>query len=148
MKKEKTTTSTFKVGQVLFLVDYSYNDENSDKMTFESSEWHIRTIRVGGRLHKELRITAIRKTKFTWVKLSTKNGDWGWAKKIDSVDRITFRISDPAMRGLSLTKPGAWQKARDRVVKYAEAGPYQEMALNTCNQQIAKTTGRRPGGKK
>lgn len=135
----KAPTAKFRVGQVLFSISFIENDNG--KFTFKSYDWIIRTIRG-------TRVTAIRKTKFTWAKLSTKNGDWGWAKSIDASDRVTFQISDTGMRGLSLTKPEAWERIKGAVTIYLDPGPYQDMAINTCNQQIAKTTGRRPGGKK
>lgn len=80
-----------KIGTIYYSL---YVDEET--LQHDWDEWHVRTIRGG-------KVTAIRKDQFTWVKQSKKAGDWGWAKRIHSLWRNTWRQgSDPF--GMHTTK--------------------------------------------
>lgn len=69
----------YKISQVLY---YVHADEDTGKVSID--EWIVRTIRGG-------RVYAIVKTPWTWVKLSNKHFDWGWAKDIPNYCRDSCR---------------------------------------------------------
>lgn len=87
-----------KVGTEFFEV---FIDEATGECRMET--WEVRTIRGG-------RITAIHRDRFTWVKLSKKNGDFGWAKTIDPLWRATWDVQHPRPGYLALNKRAAWRK--------------------------------------
>lgn len=126
----------YKEGQKLFSVDFE--EKPDGQLTFQSHEWIVRTIRGD-------KVTAIRRTRDTWVKRSTRHGDWGWAKSINKRDRVTFDVTRKVRSGVFLTLSEAWEDARDTVERYADDSEYKEMALRTCKAQISKSRGRRAG---
>jgi hypothetical protein len=117
------------VGRQLFDVDVDYLSGEC-----EMQIWEIRTIRVG-------KITAIQRNEWTWVKLSSKNGDWGWARSIDSFWRKTWPQNAEIPSSLSTTRAGAWR----RVLKAAKAGKLYiddpvvtEKVIRTAAGQISR----------
>lgn len=66
--------------------------------------WVITSVRAG-------KAHATRKTKWTWVKVSTTNGDYGWASNIDRFDREAFDLAKGPPSDWAKTKAAAYTKA-------------------------------------
>ena len=98
--------SAFRVGQQLFAVLVS------DSGSCEMQTWEVRTVRGGN-------VTAIQRNPWTWVKLSTKHGHWGWAKNIDSIWRKTWKQNQNPDH-LSRTKKAAWKSLLKSRLNYVE----------------------------
>jgi len=110
-----------KLGQKLFsvLIDF-------DTGKCEMETWIVRTIRGE-------KITAVCKNSFTWVKLSDKNFDWGWAKTIDTTWRNTWGYGK-APPELKTTKRLAWKAIKDRAEMYKKSCRFMEEDI--CNTVI------------
>lgn len=102
-----------KVGMVL----YRYYDG--------MDELHITSIKrpnikrgYGFKTEYPIRVYAVVKHEFTWVKVSRKNFDYGWAKNIDPCWKVDFSLDEYNEKGLpsplSFTKEGAFTKAIER----------------------------------
>lgn len=119
----------YKKGQDLFCV---YADDETG--TCELWLYKVRTIRAGF-------VFAIRYEKdWTWVKLSNKNGDWGWAKNIDPLCRDRTPIGKD-FSDLHTTKLKAWKHALKESngwrKKYFEDGMW-EKATKTMKRMITR----------
>lgn len=122
----------YRVGQSLYDVLVGNNG------ACELTEWIVRTIRGG-------KVTAIKKDQFTWVKLSSKNGDWGWAKSIDPLWRQSWSCGQPAP--LQTTKRLAWKDCltiAKRKGHYLDTDEENDRVIRTANQQITKLSNRKP----
>ncbi len=136
--KVKKPKKLYNVGQELYRV--SWNDEDGK---CEQDTYIIRSIRKG-------RVHATRKTEFTWVKVSTKHGDYGWAKYISHWDKEAFRPEGLAGLGwkpnVHLTKLAAWKAAKKEVEDYEYFGEVENgdsmkvKLLRTITSQITKNT--------
>jgi len=100
-----TPGSAFRVGQQLFEVLVS------ESGSCEMQTWEVRTVRGGY-------VTAIQRNAWTWVKLSTKHGDWGWAKNIDVIWRKTWKQNQNP--DVSRTKKAAWKSILKARLSYVE----------------------------
>ena len=94
-----------KIGQPFFQVHIDPMDG-----TCVMAEYRVRTIRGG-------KVTAIQYMPgITWVKLSTKSGDYGWDKSIAPVFRKTWPETDSCEdQGLFTTRSKAWRAAQKRM---------------------------------
>lgn len=92
-----------KVGRIYFACTAKENGG------VEMDEWHVRTVKAG-------KATAILKIQgITWVKLSTKHFDWGWAKSIPSWMRWTWPANEPTGLRFYTTKRQAYKGALHEV---------------------------------
>ena len=80
------STPKYKVGQVLHRVFYAEADPDEGlKASLEVDEFVVRSIRKGW-------VSAVLKLKHvTWVKVSKKHFDWGWAKNIPQWCRTKWK---------------------------------------------------------
>lgn len=130
--KLKKPKKLYNVGQELHYV--SWNDEDGK---CELKLYIIRSIRKGT-------IHATLKWEHTWVKLSTKAGDYGWAKYISRWEKERFREDGKYPAKISLTKLDAWKKAKQEVEDYSyfddvENGEAMKAKLlRTITTQITK----------
>ncbi len=115
MTTQALLKSPLKVGDVFYTV-YIDHEEGGHQL----EEWHVRTVRTG-------QAHLVEKTKWTWVKLSTTNGDYGWAPKIDDWNRKTVPINGPLPADFSTTKRGAYRLAL----------PAAEAAAKRINRLVA-----------
>jgi hypothetical protein len=88
--------------------------------------WVITAIREG-------RVFACKKTDYTWVKLSPKTGDYGWARSLSAYDRRAFAQDDGP--------PAAWAKTKSAA--YTKALPAVEAAIKRLTKLRAQITGQR-----
>lgn len=123
----------YNVGQSLYKVWW---DDETGKCEVEL--YIIRSIRKG-------RVFATKKTEFTWVKVSKKHGDYGWASYISHWDKEAFRPEAMGKLGwapsVHLTKQEAWQAAKKEVEEWEdfEPGmPIRDRLLKTITSQITK----------
>lgn len=100
-------------------------DTDEGKVTVEL--WVITTVR-DGRAH------ALRKVDgWTWVKRSTKNGDFGWAAKISDYNRAAFSVAKGP--------PADW--ARTKAAAYTKALPEVEAAIKKLTKIRSQMLGQR-----
>ena len=90
---------SLKVGDIFYAVFV-----DPEEGTHCMEEWHVRTVRAG-------QAHFVQKTKWTWVKLSTTIGDFGWAPKIEDWNRKTAPVAGPLPAGFAPTKRGAYRLA-------------------------------------
>lgn len=88
--------------------------------------WIITVIREG-------RAFAVQKTDYTWVKRSSKTGDYGWAKSISDWEKHRFRLEDGPPDGWAKTKAAAYSKALPEI----------EAAIKKLSKLRAQLTGQR-----
>lgn len=94
------------------------------------SHWIITSIRKGTAY-------ATQKTDYTWVKRSSKNGDYGWAKNISDWNKQRFSVDHGAPSGWARTKAGAYGNA---------LGPI-EAAIKKLTKLRAQLTGQQTKAK-
>ena len=94
------------------------------------------------KIEHQTHIYCIEKNRFTWVKKSKKNFDYGWAKSIDRVWKIDFSIAEYQEHGLpsglSFTKSGALREAiknQKTMLKRAERDGDSEW-FEECRKQL------------
>lgn len=88
--------------------------------------WVVSAIRTGT-------VFAIRKTDHTWVKRSSKTGDYGWAASIDKYNKLQFSAAEGA--------PDHW--ARTKAAAYTKALPDVEEKIKKLLKLRAQMTGQR-----
>lgn len=124
----------YKVGQELYKV--WWEDEEG---TCGQDLYIVRSIRKG-------RIHATKKDSHTWVKVSKKNGDYGWASYISRWDKESFREDGLYGRKPSVhtTKLAAWKAAKKDVEEYEYFMEFENgvamkaKLLRTMTSQITK----------
>lgn len=79
------------------------------------------------------RAFAIKKTPYTWVKVSTKTGDYGWAKRISDFDRAAFAVASGP--------PDSW--AKTKAAAYTKALPAVDAAIKRLTRVRATIAGQR-----
>lgn len=88
--------------------------------------WVISAVRVGT-------VFAIRRTDHTWVKRSSKTGDYGWAASIDQYNKCQFSAATGT--------PDHW--ARTKAAAYTKALPDVEAKIKKLCKLRAQMTGQR-----
>lgn len=88
--------------------------------------WVITAIRSGVAF-------AVNKTEYTWIKRSTKTGDYGWSDSIREWDRKRFKVVEGP--------PTDW--ARTKGAAYTKALPTVEAAIKKLTKLRAQMTGQR-----
>jgi hypothetical protein len=133
----------YKVGQKLYTV---CSDEETGKSVLDT--YIVRTIRRG-RVYATLFEKGL-----TWVKRSSKHGDFGWAQNIPSWCR-KVTVEGTAFRNLFTTKRQAWVAQEKSFLKlkidYEEDAEFQvacDKILRTCKMMIAKESPSRKAKKK
>ena len=104
-------------GRIFFSVDSVYDDDR-DTVSISVDEWHVRSVRAkrGTKSRRGFKATSAlgdppkyvnltRKTRYTWIKKSTKHGDYGWSSSISKFDRRQFRLGDESLPGGIYTTP-------------------------------------------
>lgn len=126
-KKRVMTKPVYKVGQELYSVG---GDSSVGKCEMET--WIVRTVRAR-------RVTAICKNRWTWVKKSTKNGDWGWAGYIEPRHRVSWPIGTE-VKVLHRTKIEAWKEVEEISKYFLKEGddPIERKMLKTAQNQIKR----------
>lgn len=112
-----------KLGDVLWTCD----EDDSGKVSF--TEYRVRTIRKG-----KAYATAI--YPWTWGKLSSKSGDFGWLDPIPSWCRRAWRIGENLPYGLRTTKLAAIKEA---IRIHKEHGDPDDYADPATYDRITKT---------
>lgn len=100
-------------------------------------EWHVRTVRDG-------KAYMVAKKDWTWVKRSTKTGDYGWAAKIDDWNKKTVPADGPLPEMLKTTKIAAYRAAlpeAERVAKRANK------LVATLRARVTTIKNRKGGGR-
>lgn len=82
-------------------------------------------------------VFACRKNAFTWIKRSSKTGDYGWARNLDAFDRVKFRHGD---------LPQTW--AKSKAAAYTKALPQVDVAIARLTKLRAQITGQRTRARK
>ncbi len=131
-----------KIGKIYFTASI---DEDTCKITVY--EWHVvrhskkrrQKLDVFLGLPARLAIVAYRKDEFTWVKLSTKHFDWGWAKNIPTSDKKSWTAGTKP-NGLHTTRRAALLDEQDTVKKgYVSDDPIKnKKMLAAIKRAIAK----------
>lgn len=88
--------------------------------------WIITAIRAGSAY-------ACRKDEFTWVKVSTKTGDYGWSSHMSDYDRRKFK--------LDAGPPPDW--AKTKAAAYTKALPEVDAAIKKLTKVRSQMLGRR-----
>ena len=113
MIKKAPSPAAIKPGRVFFAAFGWVNDEGVVETGIE--EWQVRSIRrprgslsrygvparPTGPISKQVYV--VRKTPWTWIKRSTRRGDFGWAPSITRDDRRQFTLGGPLPYGLFST---------------------------------------------
>ena len=99
----------FKVGDELYHVWVELDPYEHHESMLQT--WVITTIRSGVAY-------LVWKSKWTWVKKSSKTGDYGWADHIDRYNRDKFNIADGLPKDYSRTKVAAYRKAITEANEY------------------------------
>lgn len=121
--RQKYPATKIKVGAVLYSYSaYSFDDGSS---TVDAIEWHVRSImkrRGSQTFHgRKKAFSEYRSDKFvhitqkikgvTWIKLSTKHFDFGFAKSISESYKDKFKVGDHLPRGVFTTRLAALKYA-------------------------------------
>lgn len=137
--RQKYPASIIKVGAVLYSYDaWSYDD---GRATVDANEWHVRSImkRRGTQSqcgyknpyrnkHDDKFVHIAKKIKGeTWVKLSTKQFHFGFAKSISKFNKNSFKVGDPLPRGVFTTRLSA--------LKYAIKSKVESIASSIKRQK-------------
>lgn len=110
-----------KAGDVYFNVSV-----DAEEGSLHLETWVITALRAG-------RAHAIEKTPHTWVKLSTKSGDYGWANAISGWNRRAFTAENGP--------PATW--ARTAAAAYTKALPDIDAAIKRLNKLRGRIAGQR-----
>lgn len=119
-----------KVGNDLFSVCVDDLDGTCELVTHR-----VRTIRGG-------RITTIEFNKWTWVKLSTKNGHWGWSKRIDPFYRHTWTdgvTPEPYHRSAKKAWKAALARSKTERQFYIDEPEILKKAQATIKRMVSKS---------
>ncbi len=96
----------------------------------EWDQWVVRTIRGG-------KVYVILKASYTWGKLSTRHGDFGWLDPIPEWCRKSWRVGEtiPSWNMIASTKLGSIKKVLASQKKYGSDDDY---TLPVTNQIVIK----------
>ena len=98
-------------------------DPDTGKVTVRIEEWRIQAIQnmrpEGSTETVPTAKLALKVDGKTWVKLSTRTGDYGWSKGISKYEKATCHLGQPLPNGLATTKHQACELAMtDRIADH------------------------------
>ena len=128
-----------KVGTIL----YRYRD-GMEELHITSIKRPNKKQNYSFKIEYPIRVYAVEKNEFTWVKVSRKNFDYGWSKNIDQCWKTDFSLDEYNDKGLpsplSFTKEGAFAnaiKSEQFWLKRAEKENDQE-SIDEYKKEIAR----------
>jgi hypothetical protein len=134
-------------GDIFYSASAGYCDEEG-KCYLDLDEWHVRSIRArrGSKSHRakalgldvKKQVNLTRKGKYTWVKKSSKNGDYGWSSSISSMDRESFYLGDNLPIGYFSTPLKALKNERKNIEKKLNRGWISEEQAKRLKGMITR----------
>jgi len=129
---------TLKVGMIL----YRYM-EGMEELHITSIKRPNKKQGYGFKIEYPIRVYAVVKDEFTWVKISKKHFDYGWDKNIDPCWKVDFSLDEYNEKGLpsslSFTKEGAFTKAIEAEQRWLKrVDKNDKEAIDEYKKEIAK----------
>lgn len=115
MKAQTLTKAMLKANACFWKASVD-TDPDTGKSTVKIEEWRVRSVlnrRPSEGLEPVPTAFFVKKVDgSTWVKLSPRKGDYGWASAIRGIDKATCHLGCPLPDGMATTKYRACERAK------------------------------------